>query len=499
MLSQETVRCLKTMAIKTASDLIEEASPYHKKKKGPSIDFSLSYNSSSETLEPIYFWILDFMGGPDKVEKLVDNFVSSPGSGHFSELMGKATRMQEEGMKIMQTVGVLIKSLINIIYDLRQFEIKFKEYDRLRSDKESERESAVLALKQVWLDNVDIKRGNTSIKAMTFSQASFATLLQSFMAAKDVDSIPQDLNDIVKRLLKQRIPEFYDWLKYSEDELRKRYNVERAWLKSQVNSLKLYSRWAKPYLKAAEELTMSDSKSSAIVKAFNTITLELTLFKKSKFDVEQAIVDKALPKEFGKAKIRPMYSCVLVNLKFRGIPQKAGQHYVMGGRADLKFEAYTLNEEEYDFFKYKLSQSDLADALTLVEGATTESLDELREDIEHFLKPQEEREEEMKQEAASSDVNPFTALLGLDKLKKKKKKEDKEEKAKTEEEIIKEKGEKIKDQGIKKDTYPEKVIRAFAEAEAKNSTYKVYDIFKKGHRMASYPGPEFEPDTKAIY
>ena len=32
--------------------------------------------------------------------------------------------MQEQAMKIMQTNGVLIKSIINIIYDLKEFEIR---------------------------------------------------------------------------------------------------------------------------------------------------------------------------------------------------------------------------------------------------------------------------------------------------------------------------------------------------------------------------------------
>src|SRR3989344_8762911 len=67
-------------------------------------EHKLIYDSSSETLEPVYFWILDMMKDlfKGKVDKLADNFVSSAGSGHFSELMGKASRMQEEAMKMMQ-------------------------------------------------------------------------------------------------------------------------------------------------------------------------------------------------------------------------------------------------------------------------------------------------------------------------------------------------------------------------------------------------------------
>ena len=47
------------------------------------IQHTLVYDSSSETLEPVYFFILDLMNDMGLLpEKIVDNFTSSPGSGH---------------------------------------------------------------------------------------------------------------------------------------------------------------------------------------------------------------------------------------------------------------------------------------------------------------------------------------------------------------------------------------------------------------------------------
>jgi len=37
----------------------------------------------------------------DRIDKLVDNFVAAPGSGQFSEIGQKATKMQEEAMKLL--------------------------------------------------------------------------------------------------------------------------------------------------------------------------------------------------------------------------------------------------------------------------------------------------------------------------------------------------------------------------------------------------------------
>jgi len=443
-------------------------------------DYRIVYNSPYETLEPVYFWILDFMNGndPNKTEKLVDNFVSSPGSGHFSELMGKGTRMQEEAMKVMQTIGVLIKSIINIIYDLRQFEQRLQDYKDASSKDKLKLESANFALKQIWMDNVDIKRGNTSIKAMAFSQASFATLIDAFMYASSLEQIEKelDLNDRVKRILKDRFLEFSNWKSMSGEELNKRFRIERAYLKSQVDSLKLYSRWAKPYLKAAEELKMSNSSNAALVKSFNTILMQLVIFKKDAVKVQEEVYNKNLPASFARLleqkKIRNCNACNLVDLRFRGIPQRSEQHYTFGGRVDVNFKAYALNDEEITLLKKKLEESDLRDAMKLAEGASQESLKEIQDDIDHYLKGEKtlETEGETEEEKKAQDVNPFMALLGLGNKQKEKKKDSKKE-----------------DLIIKPDSYAEKYLRNMAETNAKNALFTVYDIYKKAHGMASVP------------
>ncbi len=94
----------------------------------------MTYDSPSTTLEPLYFWLLDKIKdfGYD-IEKVVDNFSASPGSGYFAELGARATKMQEEGIKILGTVNTVIKSIVNIIYDLKDFEIRLKHYDNVKS------------------------------------------------------------------------------------------------------------------------------------------------------------------------------------------------------------------------------------------------------------------------------------------------------------------------------------------------------------------------------
>lgn len=451
-----------------------ESIPAEEIKPKPLSEHVLVYDSTSETLEPIYFFIVDLINNLGfETEKLVDNFVSSPGSGHFAELGQRATIMQQQATKILGDVNAVLRSTLNIIYDLRDFKIRLQYYNDLKSKEKGKNEAALLSLKQIWIDKVDAARGNSSIKIMSF-QGGFQTLLDAFLVIKDEKEADKlDLNERVKRILKQRITEFNIWLKNSEQELRKRYGLERTYLKSQVNSLKLYSRWVKPYLKAALQLEMKEpGRTPDLVKTFNTIILELTLFGKSKIDIKKSIDAGDLPEKLEKKSIlktlkRDYYSCILIDFYFRGIPQRIAQqpHYVFGGKTEVTFRAYALNDDELKKFEEELKKSELEDVLKLMEGATTESLEKLQEDINLFLE-----EEELEKKEIKDTSNPFLALLGRYEKSEKQKKE-------LTKEIIK----------IKPENFIEKEhLRKLAGKKAMEKAFDIFDVYKKAHGMVSY-------------
>jgi hypothetical protein len=480
--------------IKSPEDILKEINP-----KALVREYKLTYDSTSQTLEPIYFWILDFMNGAfgGNVEKILDNFSSSPGSGHFSEIGQKATRMQEEAMKIYGMVNTVIKSILNLIYDLKEFQLRLKNYEDSDSSDSHKAMAGTLSLKQIWMDQVDIKRGRGSINMLS-QDMNFVTLRDAFMAVKD-ETLKSDtgkvidLNERVQRILKPRIAEFLEWKSRSYTELVKRFEIEKTYLKTQVNTVKTYSRWVKPYLVAAENLGNTDygKYKPELVHIFNTLFLELALMGKKKIKVAESAVDGDLPPDFKKIKIkRDYYQCVLIDFKFRGIPQKAGQHYVFGGRADVTFRAYGLNQDELDLFKYKLEKSDFEDSLKLISGMTDETLGQLQQDINEFLEDKSSKQNKEKQAQKETDANPFTALLGIGKLKSKSEKKSQSLLGKTDEDLAKEKENKrlaALEKSRKKDNYAEEKIRKFAAAKAKGSAYSIYDIYKKGHGMASTP------------
>lgn len=456
------------------NDIIKEVSPWYKTHQAPAKSYVLEYDSPTESLEPVYFWILDFMKKMfKKMDKLQDTFASSPGGGHFSDIQGKASQMQQEASRVLGTVNNILKGIINLIYDLKEFQIRLSHYDAAKSSDSKKKEAGTLALKQMWMDKVDVQRGQGSINALTAGDLNFVTLRDAFLAAKsskDVDKM--DLNERVKRILKPRLLEFEEWQGRSETELRKRFEIEKTYLKGQVNALKLNSRWAKPYLKAAEQLKASEGLNNdpALVTVFNTIIIDLVLMGSSPINIEKEVIAQTIPRSIERLKTREYFQIVIVDFKFRGIPTKQGQHFSFGGKVDVTFKGYCLNEDEIALMNDKLSDSDLNTALKYVQGMTDESLEELKMDIDEFI------DEAVEEKEKQANLNPFSALFKTDKKNKKPDKDDKEAKLK-----------KLKEYGVKKDTYAEKYIRAIGEADAKNSCFKVYDIYKKGHGMAAFP------------
>ncbi|MEK6926184.1 MAG: hypothetical protein AABW50_02810 [Nanoarchaeota archaeon] len=470
--------------VKTVSEIIQEISPYYskraKEKSAGLIDsvaeaeHTLVYDSSSETLEPVYFFVLDLMNDFKlNPEKLIDNFASSPGSGHFSEIGQRATVMQQQGAKILGDINIVLRSVLNIIYDLKEFRIRLQYYDDLRSKVPSKSEGARLALKQVWMDKVDIQKGNSAIKPLAF-QGGFATLIDAFLAVKDEKEVNKlDLNERIRRIVTPRIAEFNMWVEHSGKELKKRYELERNYLKSQVNSLKLYSRWAKPYLRAAAKLEQKDyGRNPDMVNIFNTLLLELTILGRNELKVKESALEGSLPNDFQKESFlrklkRKYYSCILVDFKFRGIPQRiqTSQHYVFGGKVEITFKGYSLNEDEIFKLNEELDKSDLSDVIGLMEGSTGESLKQIQDEIDFFLDEKEEKEEKEKDSS-----NPFSALFGS----YEKKREDK-------------KPEKIKIKEVKKDNWIEKEhLRKLSAKNAIERAFSLFDIYKKVHGMASY-------------
>jgi len=459
-------------------------SPSLKANLGNGISYKLIYDTPGGGLEPLYFWLLNFMGG--KAEKLIDTFASSPGSGHFSELGLKKSQMQEQASRLMQTINTVLRSVLNLIYDLKEFQIRLSHYDAANSKDKFKKEAGMLALKQIWMDKVDMQRGQGAINALSSGNLQFVTLRDAFLKAKDEKDIKNiDLNDRVKRILLPRILEFNEWKERSHMELKKRFEIEKTYLKSQIDALKLQASWAKPYLTAAEKLAQDENlaNDTALVTAFNTVLLQLTLMTKKEISVESEtektrLTGRGLPESFKHMtkSLRKYYTILIINFKFTGIPNKIGQNFAFGGKAEINFESYALNKDELYLFEQELNKSDLHSALGLVQGMTDDSLSQLELDIEDFTKDGKDKKEK------KSDPNPFTSLFSWSKSEDKTK------------ELEKKNQKMLIEKGVKPDKYAEKYLRNLALSDANQSAFKIYDTFKKSLGLAAPPYKTGDPD-----
>lgn len=446
--------------------------------KNPIQKHFITYDAYGSGLESIYFWLLDKIDKEYddviKIHKLVDNFVSSSGSAHFSEMGMKATKMQEEGMKMLVSANQVLKSVLNLLYDLKEFKLRLDLYDKYFKSKDAkEKQAAILSLKQLWMDSVDTKRGNSAIKVMA-QNFDYVTIIDAFMATNSLDDVMKspekgglDLNERVRRILQQRISEFFVWVKESEVELRKRFEIEKIYLKSQVNALKLYARWAKPYLRSAQQLEQKASPTAALVTTFNTSLFELTLLIEGEYLSIEDVGKGNLPAMFKKPDARSYRSIMIVEFKFRSVPERAQQGgYGFRGKVEITFTSYALNEQELKILINEIERDDLEDTLKLIEGATTESLEKLQEEIDSFLSDAPDKNEK-KSEKENNDSNPFSALFSLFKPKEKKK-------------------DKKSEDDLKPDSSIEKVIRNQALFKARKNCTAIYNLYKKSNNMPTF-------------
>ena len=440
------------------------------KKKNLISKYYIRYDSFMQSLEPLYFWTLDFVKKLGyNVEKVNESMAASVTSAFFGEMSARRMQLEKRGMEILGTINVIIKSIINLLYDLKELDRRLKVCDDFHSNDKSKAEAADYALKRIWMDEVDINKGNASIAVMS-TKLEFVTLRDALMAAKKPDDIENmDLNKRVKRIAESRLEEYLHWRDAYEKDLRQRKKIELSYLKSQVDSLKLYARWAGPYLKAAQMIGFKDikRKSPELIQAFDQSMINLTIRGyKTAFYYQAKLTPEGLPI---KIKVPPQlkgkkrdnwirlnmgpkaYAVIEVNFDYKTKPVNVGYPgkgmYRFSGVCDIYFNGYAFSEEDFK----ELNHLEDEEALKFIEGLATESLGTLREDLEKYLNEFEGKEVKIEEKKE---------------IKTKPKKE-----VKNRRRIL---------------TGKEKIAYDLAKTKAAEDIYTVFDIFKVAHGLNSF-------------
>lgn len=451
--------------------------------------YELTYDSFGESLEPVYYWILDFLRENlgYSVDKTADFFAAAEASGWLGEMGARRTALEKRASELLATINMVVKSIINLIYDLREFDLRFRHYDELKSKDADTRKSAEQSLKTIWLTEVDMKKGAAAINMMV-QNLNFIGLRDAFMATDVVWSKNKeetkkktvaaakalDTTDIVRRPLLGRIAEFVEWIYVSEAELRKRYNIEKSYLKSQVAALQVYTKWARPYLIATQRLIPAEiEKFGAEYERLGLSQAELA----TPFDVMHTYLEILGKKEvttYGHLPIEikneddKIYACVEIKLGFRASPGGTSErgHYIAKGKVIVQFIPYVLTGKQLKELK-KLQDEEI---LQFIDIMTKETLEAMKEDIEEYTKDKK-KEEEKKKEKKELEI-PIIKHI------------------KWTAEQIKKFREAFKNLGIKlplkKQDWEIMLLKAAAGKKAAKDTFTVYDIYKKSHGMLAW-------------
>ena len=426
----------------------------------------IDYDAFGEGLEPVYYWILDFIRKMGyKVDKTEDYFAAAEASYWYGDVGAKRSALEKRATELMGTINIVIKSMINLLWDLKEFDMRLKNYKDLAKGGDAAK-TADLALKSVFLSEVDIKKGRGALN-MLAQELNFITIRDAFMAAKSAADVKgMDLNDRVKRVLEPRVQEYVDWIKVSEHELTERYKIEKAYLKSQVNALKLYTQWARPYLIATNKLTPPEKveEPEELVSGFNVARMYIEIFGSNEQKLMKTKQPGAPQVVFpaGEEVIRG----IEVVFVYRTSPETVERgHYIHRGRVRAIFNAYVLRKRHLIMLK-KLKQSEL---LELVSGMTDDTLSAMQVDLDKYLKDDDKPEEKKKEkkkfimpifEGVKDIMRPFKDAADML---------------------------KIAPSAPKTDTWM--LARAMRDAKdkVKNDMYTIYETYKKGHGMLTPP------------
>ena len=105
-----------------AIEHLEEENPFRLPGfKSPTERHTLAYDSFDESLESLYFWLLDELTADGwDVGKLSDTFLATPGSGLFAELTRRESRAQQEAARLLREAHALVRDILRTVSILKE-------------------------------------------------------------------------------------------------------------------------------------------------------------------------------------------------------------------------------------------------------------------------------------------------------------------------------------------------------------------------------------------
>jgi hypothetical protein len=395
--------------------------------------------------QPEYYSVMQMFGAlgyrPIRTAESVD---PSSLSSLMNMVFEKRKNFEDRVMQLLGSINTVLKSLIAIIYELKELDRNLYLYDELKDTDKDKAEAAELALKRVFLDNVDSRKGGASLSALSRSPTQsqggpgFIDIMSVFYqvkSLKDVQTI--DRNEQYKNILKNRYIEYEKWKEINGTDLRNRKNMLLQYLKSQMGSFNLYVDWCSTYLSMlakmglktatnaegyiegaskpdifenesfsvtavaskpiyakeydAEYIKLFKNKGPEIPISVEPKSIETTLISRGyKEDKRSFIYDRI--KKYGPLVI----PAIKLKMDFKEKPSKEAIQPPYEGTVYFHIFPYCFTPEEYYLYKKAHIANIQKTVFAAVDQAVFRSLSVIQKDLDNYVKEAEEEENKKK-------------------------------------------------------------------------------------------------------
>tara|TARA_Y100000310_G_C20664959_1_gene806976 strand:- start:902 stop:2329 length:1428 start_codon:yes stop_codon:yes gene_type:complete len=398
---------------------------------GGAARYRLMMDSPQAGVESKYFSILRILTDDEPygrgikenaghVVKTKDIYSAGETSSYWGSVEQKRGAQIDKFQQIMQNVGSMVKTMFQLLRELRIMEERIKFYE----DSDKGDKNAEVHLKSVWSDVVEGgAQSPTSVMGLT-SQVGFAALADLFFSIhpktdKDVEKEVKKLketygiNKKVREVLGRKLKQYLVWREKTYKELSVGQKFKLGYLRQHYSVIRLYLSWLRPYLRNIQRLQMKTegvATDKDLVAAFETSKLELEFL---------AIRDeyfKGTERGKIKTKFKDFFPVVRVRINFVVIPQMAyqdeGQRGAMHmGQSEILIDGAVLSKKELENYQKNLNEDDM-DLLTVIDS----SIEALREELSYYLEKAggafdiHKEPEEKKEKPKGGIFEPFIAL-----------------------------------------------------------------------------------------
>ncbi|MBD3259351.1 hypothetical protein GF371_01840 [Candidatus Woesearchaeota archaeon] len=459
----------------------------------PVKSFKLINEKYQQQLEPVYFWVVGFLKddmGIKDIRKVTDTYSASEASAFHRNMIQSLQAIQDRISNNLISVNRLIKpELFKIVRELKIIHDRLDlvyEGEKFGVEKPGgEMNAAEIAIKDMWITLVEGGAKNPSSVYGLGSQVGFITLPEVFLHTHIFDQTKVEkivgsmsgLNRKVKEALVKKLKAYAIWRKNYKRSLETRKRFMLSYLKQHYNTIKMYMQWIKPYMKTAQRLKLNMSFQD---RADLIVAIEQTLM-----EIELLAVGKASG---------PYHSVVNLVFGFRATPEtEFSQKYQapttkFSGRVEITFNARAMTSDQLMAYRIFKEQEDLSLLSDLSEGVK-EAMDAIGDDLKIFLKEAEgnityeEAKKELKAESEAKitmpekkpwyqPIEPFAyVFIGFKDLI---------------EIFVKLPSLGKKEKGKKPKKYEVEKNLASAYESAVGSSFLLYNLFKKAHRMIAW-------------